>query len=99
MAFKGTARRSAREIAEAIENVGGDINAATSTEATSYTARVLGEDAGLALDVIGDILTRATFGSVESVAAAVESLLAGRGAAAGRREDGGASRGGAKGLA
>lgn len=61
MAFKGTARRSARDIAEEIENVGGEINAATSTETTSYTARVLGEDAGLALDVIGDILTSATF--------------------------------------
>jgi predicted Zn-dependent peptidase len=37
MAFKGTARRSARAIAEDIENVGGDINAATSVEYTSYT--------------------------------------------------------------
>ena len=46
MAFKGTARRSARQIAEDIENVGGDINAATSVEFTSYTARVLGENVG-----------------------------------------------------
>jgi len=61
MAFKGTATRSARRIAEDIENVGGEINAATSTEGTSYTARVLGEDAGAALDVLGDILTRSTF--------------------------------------
>ncbi len=37
MAFKGTERRSARRIAEDIENVGGDINAATSAEQTSYT--------------------------------------------------------------
>ena len=50
-------RRSARRIAEDIENVGGDINAATSAECTSYTARVLGEDVGVALDVLGDILT------------------------------------------
>ncbi|HLM38743.1 MAG TPA: insulinase family protein, partial [Microvirga sp.] len=57
MAFKGTARRSARAIAEDIENVGGEINAATSVEYTSYTARVLGEDVEVALDVIGDILT------------------------------------------
>jgi predicted Zn-dependent peptidase len=42
MAFKGTATRSARQIAEDIENVGGEINAATSVEQTSYTARVLG---------------------------------------------------------
>ena len=61
MAFKGTATRSARKIAEDIENVGGEINAATSTESTSYTARVLGEDAGVALDVLGDILTRSVF--------------------------------------
>ncbi|AWN46278.1 peptidase M16 [Methylobacterium terrae] len=61
MAFKGTASRTARQIAEDIENVGGEINAATSVEQTSYTARVLGEDAEVALDVLGDILTRSTF--------------------------------------
>lgn len=65
MAFKGTATRSARKIAEDIENVGGEINAATSTESTSYTARVLGEDAGVALDVLGDILTRSVFDAGE----------------------------------
>ena len=65
MAFKGTARRSARRIAEDIENVGGEINAATSTEFTSYTARVLGEDVGLAVDVLGDILTGSLFDKVE----------------------------------
>ncbi len=61
MAFKGTKRRSARAIAEDIENVGGDLNAATSVEGTSYTARVLAEDVGVALDVIGDILTQSVF--------------------------------------
>jgi predicted Zn-dependent peptidase len=61
MAFKGTRRRSAREIAETIENVGGDINAETGVERTSYFARVLGSDAGLALDVIGDLLTDSAF--------------------------------------
>lgn len=65
MAFKGTKTRSARRIAEDIENVGGDINAATSAEGTSYTARVLGEDAGVALDVIGDILTDSVFDAGE----------------------------------
>ena len=65
MAFKGTATRSARKIAEDIENVGGEINAATSTECTSYTARVLGEDTGVALDVLGDILTRSVFDAGE----------------------------------
>ncbi len=61
MAFKGTERRSARQIAEDIENVGGEINAATDHEGTSYTARVLAENADVALDVIGDILTRSIF--------------------------------------
>ena len=61
MAFKGTARRTARQIAEDIENVGGDINAATSTEYTAYTARVLGENVDLALDVLGDILMNSVF--------------------------------------
>lgn len=61
MAFKGTTRRSARQIAEDIENVGGDINAATSVEYTSYTARVLGENVDVALDVLGDILIHSAF--------------------------------------
>lgn len=57
MAFKGTARRSARDIAEEIESVGGDLNAATSVEYTCYTARVLGQDLELAVDILADILT------------------------------------------
>ncbi|AWN38631.1 M16 family metallopeptidase [Methylobacterium radiodurans] len=65
MAFKGTRTRSARQIAEDIENVGGEINAATSAEGTSYSARVLGEDVGIALDVIGDILTDSVFDAGE----------------------------------
>ncbi|KLK91215.1 peptidase M16 [Microvirga vignae] len=65
MAFKGTARRSARQIAEDIENVGGDINAATSVEYTSYTARVLGENVDVALDVLGDILINSVFDEAE----------------------------------
>ncbi|HMO29171.1 pitrilysin family protein [Enterovirga sp.] len=65
MAFKGTTRRSARRIAEDIENVGGEINAATSTEFTHYSARVLAEDVGLAIDVLGDILTESVFDRAE----------------------------------
>ena len=57
MAFKGTARRNALEIAEEIESVGGDLNAATSVEYTCYTARVLGSDLPLAVDILADILT------------------------------------------
>jgi predicted Zn-dependent peptidase len=48
MAFKGTARRSALQIAEEIEDVGGYINAYTSREVTAYYARVLKEDVPLA---------------------------------------------------
>ena len=61
MAFKGTARRSALEIVEAIENVGGYINAYTSRDVTSYYARVLAGDVSLALDVISDIVLNPSF--------------------------------------
>jgi predicted Zn-dependent peptidase len=65
MAFKGTRRRSARDIAEAIENAGGDLNAETGVEQTAYLARVLGEDAELALDILADILTDSAFDAAE----------------------------------
>ncbi|HET7680479.1 MAG TPA: pitrilysin family protein [Xanthobacteraceae bacterium] len=65
MAFKGTSRRSAREIAEEIEAVGGDLNAATSAENTAYYARVLKADVPLALDVLSDILADPTFDPTE----------------------------------
>ncbi len=55
MAFKGTGRRSAQEIAEEIETVGGDLNAATSKELTAYYARVLRDDVALGLEILGDI--------------------------------------------
>jgi len=61
MAFKGTKRRSARQIAEEIEAVGGDLNAATSAETTAYYARMLKADVPLALDVLADILSDPTF--------------------------------------
>ncbi|MEO9825213.1 MAG: pitrilysin family protein [Paracoccaceae bacterium] len=61
MAFKGTATRSALQIAEAIEDVGGYINAYTSRETTAYYARVLGNDVGLALDVLSDIVLNSVF--------------------------------------
>src|SRR6185312_8910236 len=65
MAFKGTSRRTARQIAEEIEAVGGDLNAATSVETTGYFARVLKADVNLALDVLSDILADPTFDPVE----------------------------------
>ncbi|MEL7461505.1 MAG: pitrilysin family protein [Pseudomonadota bacterium] len=61
MAFKGTQRRSAFDIAEEIENVGGYINAYTSREMTAYYARVLENDVDLALDVISDIVLNPAF--------------------------------------
>lgn len=61
MAFKGTSTRSAFEIASQIENVGGEINAATSVETTSFYARVLADDAPLAIDLLADILQDSEF--------------------------------------
>ncbi len=61
MAFKGTERRTAAQIAEEIEAVGGHLNAYTAREQTAYYAKVLKEDTALAADIIGDILTHSTF--------------------------------------
>lgn len=55
--FKGTARRGPFEIAAAIEEVGGDLNAFTTKECTCYHARVLADDMPLAVDVLGDMIT------------------------------------------
>jgi predicted Zn-dependent peptidase len=61
MAFKGTKTRTALQIASAIEDVGGDLNAATSVEHTGYFARVLKEDVALAGDILSDILQNSLF--------------------------------------
>ncbi|RUT31172.1 insulinase family protein [Arsenicitalea aurantiaca] len=65
MAFKGTATRNAYEIAETIESVGGELNAATSIEHTGYFARVLKEDVTLAADMLSDILQNSLFDAGE----------------------------------
>lgn len=65
MAFKGTKTRNALTIAEAIEDVGGYINAYTSREVTAYYARVLKQDVPLALDVVADILRNPAFDARE----------------------------------
>ena len=65
MAFKGTERRSARDIAEEIEAVGGHLNAYTSRESTAYYAKVLKEDVPLALDILADILMHSSFDAAE----------------------------------
>ncbi len=65
MAFKGTKRRTALDIAEEVENVGGYLNAYTSREHTTYYARLLKEDLELGVDVLGDILQNSTFSEEE----------------------------------
>lgn len=57
MVFKGTARRSARQISQAVEGRGGYLNAFTQQENTCYYARVPAEALGLALDVLADMAT------------------------------------------
>lgn len=59
MAFKGTNSRSAHQISQQIESVGGDLNASTSVETTSYYTRVLNENIDLGFEIIADILTDA----------------------------------------
>jgi predicted Zn-dependent peptidase len=56
MVFKGTRRRSAFQISEQIEAVGGHMNAYTTREHTAYYAKVLKEDVALGLDIISDML-------------------------------------------
>jgi predicted Zn-dependent peptidase len=65
MAFKGTSRRDALAIAEEIEDVGGHLNAYTAREQTAYYAKVLKEDAPLAIDLLGDILQNSRFDADE----------------------------------
>jgi predicted Zn-dependent peptidase len=63
--FKGTARRSAAQIAEEIDAVGGILNADTDREFTCYYAKVLGEHAPLATDLLADIFLESRFDPAE----------------------------------
>jgi predicted Zn-dependent peptidase len=76
--FKGTGRRSAEEISAAIESVGGDINAYTTKEYTCFYARVLRSDAGLAVDVLADMITssRITASDVDAERAVIQDEIA-----------------------
>lgn len=65
MAFKGTKKRSARQIAEEFEGIGGHINAYTSKEKTVYYAKVLKQHAEFAVEFLSDILQNSTFDKVE----------------------------------
>jgi len=67
MAFKGTRRRTAKQIAEQMEAVGGHLNASTGYQRTGYYARVLEEDLETAFDIIADILTEPAFANEELV--------------------------------
>lgn len=65
MAFKGTKTRTAQDIAEAFDMVGGQVNAYTSMELTVYYAKVLKEDTRLAVDILADILQNSLFDEKE----------------------------------
>ena len=61
MLFKGTQRRTAREIAETMDGVGGNLNAFTDKEATCYYAKVIDRHVPLATDVLADMFLNSTF--------------------------------------
>ena len=65
MMFKGTARRSAQDIADEIEAVGGHINAWTSREATAFFCKTLKGDLPLAIDILSDIVQHSAFDGAE----------------------------------
>lgn len=65
MFFKGTKNRTARQLAESLEAVGGQLNAFTTKEFTCYYAKVLDEDIGLAIDVLGDMFFNSLFDNKE----------------------------------
>ncbi len=65
MVFKGTERRSARDIAQEIEAVGGHLNAYTGRESTAFHAKVLAEHLPLALDLVSDIVQYPVFDETE----------------------------------
>jgi predicted Zn-dependent peptidase len=65
MVFKGAGGRSAREISEAIEDVGGDLNASTDRNGTNFMASVMAEHVPLAVDLISQMVLRPHFNEVE----------------------------------
>ncbi len=61
MLFKGTKNRTPKEIAESIDDIGGQINAFTGKEQTCYFAKVLDQHLPIAIDVLGDMLNNSLF--------------------------------------
>lgn len=67
MFFKGTKRRTARQIAEAFDEIGGEVNAFTSKELTCYYAKVLSEHFHVAIDILADMFFESCFATEEIV--------------------------------
>ncbi len=65
MMFKGTEKRSAKQIAESFDHIGGNVNAFTSKEYTCYFARVLDEHAPHAIEILADMCFHSKFDAVE----------------------------------
>ena len=63
--FKGTYRRSAKDIAEMVDDVGGQLNAATDRENTCYYIKVLPEHLSLGMDILSDMLLNSKFADVD----------------------------------
>ena len=65
MVFKGTAKRSARQIAEEMDAVGGQLNAFTGRDCTCFYAKVIDENLELAVDILADLVINATMDETE----------------------------------
>ena len=65
MVFKGTGKRTARQIAEEMDAVGGQLNAFTGKDCTCFYAKVIDEDVALAADILADLVTNATLDETE----------------------------------
>ena len=65
MVFKGTGSRTARQIAEQVEDVGGSLNAYTARDMTVFHARLLAEDLALGVDLIADLVRNPRFDESE----------------------------------
>lgn len=65
MVFKGAGERSARDLSEAIEEVGGDLNAATERDSTSFTASIMAEHVPLAVELIADMILHPHFAEAD----------------------------------
>jgi predicted Zn-dependent peptidase len=65
MLFKGTRKRTARQLAEAFDEIGGQVNAFTSKEMTCYYAKVLDQHFPIALDILADMFFESTFAEGE----------------------------------